>query len=102
MIIEPQVDPRMRNAKTPTSMNKVGIIVNGRKKRSERENVILGSRIRLQHDEPREGGRVVEEVVRDGDDPRRVQRQHAPRDPFPLRSAREVSVPVRPHAPRGR
>lgn len=51
-IIEPQVDPRMRNAKTPTSMNKVGIIVNGRKKRSERENHMLGSRIRLQHDEP--------------------------------------------------
>ena len=33
-------------------MNSTGIIINGRRKRSEKENAILGSRIKLQHDEP--------------------------------------------------
>ena len=52
MIIEPQVDPRLRNKSTLQNMNSTGIIVNGRRKRSDKENAILGSRIRLQHEEP--------------------------------------------------
>ena len=45
---------------------------------------------RLQRDAPRERRRVVEEVVRARDDPRRVQRQHTPRDALPARLTRRL------------
>jgi hypothetical protein len=50
---EPQVDPRMRGLKTAPDMVSTGIIVNGRKRKGlDKEDRILGSQVRLQHDEP--------------------------------------------------
>lgn len=47
LVIEPQVDPRMRNMNTLPNMNSTGIIMNGRRKRSVKENMMLGSRVKI-------------------------------------------------------